>query len=78
MGSGTKQILVPLQPRPLTLMVKGLSAGKRQTSFSAVRTKRIKKVLEQCLTHSQCPQYSAGMWNILILHISCMTLGTFT
>ena len=37
MGLGAKQIFLPLQPRPLTVMVKGLSTGKGQTSFSAVR-----------------------------------------
>ena len=37
MGLGAQQIFLPLQPRPLTVMVKGLSTGKGQTSFSAVR-----------------------------------------
>ena len=60
-------------------MAKGLGTGTHQTSFSAVKTTQIKKVLEQRLAHSQCPQNSAGVRTILILlHINCMTLGTFT
>lgn len=79
MGSGTKQILVPLQPRPLTVMAKRLGTGTHQTSFSAVRTTRIEKALEQCLTQSAPPEQCRGEGYPNASHQLCdVTLGTFT